>query len=201
MQLDASKLSAITEEPQQQLFVVSFLSSLERLVAALDADGSSAHQLPVQRELLRTIQYTKPPPTRLIRNIAGRIFSDIFTKGDRKLLYDTINELLQLVNSGKDKDLRVKHAAVHCLGEVFGAAGDSAISMATFATSSLLKLFKNSQNHSGLRCTIFKALGQIFTMVGEMSDESISRDAWKQARNSASGDKAAIVQCGALQVR
>lgn len=200
MQLDNSKLLSISEEPQQQLFVLSFLSNLERLVEALDADGASAHQLPVQRELLRTIQYTSPAPTRLIRNVAGRIFFDIFTKGDRKLLYDTINELLLLVNSGKDKDLRVKHAAAHCLGEVFGAAGDSAISMATFAISSLLKLLKNSQNHSGLRNSIFRALGQIFSMVREMSDESISRDVWKQARNSASGDKAAVVQCGALQV-
>lgn len=200
MQLDLSKLSAITEEPQQQLYVLSFLSSLERLVSALDNDGASAHQLPVQRELLRIIQYHTPAPTRLIRNVAGRILVDIFRKGDRKLLYDTVNELLNLVNAGKDKDVKVKHAAVHCLGEVYGVAGDSAISTATYALSSLLKLLKNSSSHAGLRSSIFRAMGQIFSMVREMSDESISRDVWKQARNHASGDKAFVSQCGALQV-
>ncbi|KAI5803154.1 armadillo-type protein [Geopyxis carbonaria] len=199
VQLDVTKLTAITEEPQQQLFVLSFLSSLERLVDRLDADGASAYQLYVQKELLRIVQFTTPAPTRLIRNVAGRCFHAIFEKGDRKLLYDTINELLALINAGKDKDIRIKHAAVHCLGEVFAAAGDSAVSVATFAASSLLKLLKNSQNHCGLRGSTFRALGKVFRMVAAMSDENIARDVWKQARNTVGSEKSAVVQGGALQ--
>lgn len=199
VQLDTTKLAAINEEPQQQLFVLSFLSSLERLIDNFDADDASAYQLYVQKELLRIVQLTSPPPTRLIRTICGRCFAGVFGKGDRKLLFDTVNELLALINAGKDKDLRVKHAAAHCLGEVFGAAGDSAVSVATFAASSMMKLYKNSQSHCGLRSTIMRGLGKIFKMVGAMADESVSKDAWKLGRNAAT-DKSFVVQASALQV-
>jgi hypothetical protein len=200
VQLDTTKLAAITEEPQQQLYVLNFLSTIERLVERLDADGASAYQLFVQRELLKTLQLTAPAPTRLIRNVAGRCFAGIFGKGDRKLLYDTVNELVGIINGGKDRDVRVKHAAVHCLGEIFAVAGDSAISVSTFACSSLLKLLKNSGSNCGMRSSIFRALGKVFRLVGGMADESTSKDIWKAARNAAGGDKAAVVQASALQV-
>jgi hypothetical protein len=200
VQLDFIKLAAITEEPQQQLYVLNFLSTIERLVERLDADGASAYQLFVQRELLKVIQLTAPAPTRLIRNVAGRCFSGIFGKGDRKLLFDSVNELVGIINAGKDKDVRVKHAAVHCLGEIFAAAGDSAISVSSFACGSLLKLLKNSGSNCGVRSSIFRALGKVFRLVGGMADESISKDIWKVARNAAAGDKAAVVQASALQV-
>jgi hypothetical protein len=201
VQLDTTKLSSISEEPQQQLYVLNFLSTIERLVDRLDSDGASAYQLFVQKELLRVMQLTTPVPTRLIRSVMGRCFAGIFEKGDRKLLYDTLNTLIGIVNAGKDKDVRNKHAAVHCLGEVFGTAGDSAVSVATFASSSLLKLLKNSGNNCGLRASIFRALGKIFSMVGTMSDESIARDVWKVGRNAGGGEKSAVVQVAALLVR
>lgn len=200
VQLDLTKLAAISEEPQQQLYVLNFLSTIERLVERLDADGASAYQLFVQRELLRVVQLTAPAPTRLIRNVAGRCFAGVFGKGDRKLLYDTINELLAITNAGKDKDVRMKHAAVHCLGEIFAVAGDSAISVATFACSSLLKLLKNSGANCGLRGSALGALGKVFGLIGGMADESNARDIFKVARNAAGGEKSAVVQASALQV-
>lgn len=38
-------------------------------------------------------------------------------------------------------------------------------------------------------------------MIGGMTDEPVAREVWKQARNIATGDKAAVVQASALQVR
>ena len=146
------------------------------------------------------MQLTAPAPTRLIRNVVGRCFAGVFGKGDRKLLYDTINELLVIVNAGKDRDVRTKHAAVHCLGEIFAVAGDSAISVATFACSSLLKLLKNSSANCGLRGSIFGALGKVFRLVGGMADEANARDIFKVVRNAAGGEKSAVVQASALQV-
>lgn len=109
VQLDMTKLRAITEEPQQQLYVMSFLNNLEKLVDRLDEDGASAYQLYVKKELFKIITLSAPAPTRLVRNQAGRCFVGIFEKGDRKLLYDTINELVGIVNTGKsDKDLKMR---------------------------------------------------------------------------------------------
>ncbi|KAL7269608.1 hypothetical protein RUND412_007710 [Rhizina undulata] len=199
VQLDMAKLQSIAEEHQQQLYVMSFLNKLEKLVDKLDEDGASAYQLYVKKEIFRVITLTAPAPTRLIRNQAGRCFAGIFAKGDRKLLYDTVNELLTIVNTGKDKDFRGRHAAVHCIGEIFGAAGDSAVSVCTYTCTSLLKLLKNAQNNCGLRGAILKALGKICSMVGHMTDEFVARDIYKVARNTAANDKAAAVQTSALK--
>lgn len=106
IQLDVSKVTAIPED-QQQIYILSFLRDLEKLVNELDEDGCSSHQLYVQKELLKVLKLSTPPPSKVTRNLVGRIFAQIFTKGDRKLLFDTINELTSIINVGKsEKDLR-----------------------------------------------------------------------------------------------
>ncbi|KAH0543337.1 hypothetical protein FGG08_002293 [Glutinoglossum americanum] len=198
-ELDVAKLQSLPHE-QQELYLLTFTTDLVRHVSNLDADGASAHQIYVRKELFRIISLSSTPPTRVIRNNIGRCFAGIFKKGDRKLLFDSINELLGIVNGGKgEKDFRVKHAAVHCLGEIFGAAGDSAISLSSITCNSLLRLLKPAQGHAGLRSSVFKALGKLFEMIKGSADESVARDVWKQARNVASSDKAAIVQISALK--
>src|SRR4051794_31320048 len=112
-ELDITKLPSLPPE-QQELYVLTFTSDLVRHVSSLDADGASAHQIYLKKELFQLISLPSPPPTRAIRNNIGRCFAGIFGKGDRKLLFDSINELLGIVNGGKgEKDLRMKHAAVH----------------------------------------------------------------------------------------
>ncbi|KAH0562317.1 hypothetical protein GP486_002982 [Trichoglossum hirsutum] len=198
-ELDITKLQSLPPE-QQELYLLTFTSDLVRHVSSLDADGASAHQIYLKKELFRIISLPSPQPTRVTRNNIGRCFAGIFGKGDRKLLFDSINELLGIVNGGKgEKDFRMKHAAVHCLGEIFGAAGDSAISLSSITCNSLLKLSKLTQGHAGLRGSVFKALGKLFEMIGGSADESAARDVWKQARNVASSDKAAVAQMSALK--
>ncbi|KAI9772863.1 MAG: hypothetical protein M1840_008745 [Geoglossum simile] len=197
-ELDITKLQSLPPE-QQELYILTFTSDLARHVSSLDADGASAHQIYLRKELFQIISLPSPP-TRVIRNNIGKCFAGIFRKGDRKLLFDSINELLGIVNSGKsEKDLRMKHAAVYCLGEIFGAAGDSATSLLSATCASLLKLLKPAQIHAGLRSSVFKALGKLFEMVGGSVDEPVARDVWKQARSVASSDKAAVVQMSALK--
>ena len=106
--LDVAKLQS-TAEDQQEIFVMSFLRDLERIVFRLDENGASAYQFYVKKELFRVLTLTAPAPTRVIRNQVGRCFAQIFKLGDRKLLYETLNELLNIANTntGKaEKDLR-----------------------------------------------------------------------------------------------
>ncbi len=198
-ELDVPKLHALPSE-QQELYLLTFTHDLTQHISQLDNDGASSEQIYLRRELFQIINLPSPSPTRVIRNNLGRSFAGIFEKGDRKLLFESINELLGIINAGKgEKDLKGKHAAVHCLGETFRAAGDSAISLASVACSSLIKLLKQAQNHAGLRASIYKALGLVFQGVGKSSDESVARDAWKSARAMATGDKAAFVQASACK--
>ncbi|KAE9374166.1 ARM repeat-containing protein [Stipitochalara longipes BDJ] len=200
-ELDVKKLASLPSE-QQDLYLLTFVSTLTKHVESLAADDCTAQQLYLKRELLQILNLAAPPPTRVIRNNLGRCFAHVLGKGDRKLLFETVNDLVGIIGSGKAKtegDLRTKHAAVYCLGDVFAAAGDSAIGLHPLACAALLKLLKPAQNNAGLRAAIFKALGKIVGMVGTSMDESISRDAWKQARNHASSDKSCLVQIAACR--
>ncbi|KAF9731917.1 hypothetical protein PMIN01_09846 [Paraphaeosphaeria minitans] len=197
-ELDIKKLHARPSE-QQELYLLTFSSDLARHVASLDADGASAHQMYIKKELFQIINLASPPPTRVIRENLGRAFHGIFSKGDRKLLFESISELVGILNgAGKtEKDIRAKHAAAHCLGAVFEAAGDSAIGLHPGAVASLLRLAKVVQNHTGLRATVLKAVGKVFKGVGRHAEEPIARDAWKQGRTLSAADKSALVQTSA----
>lgn len=193
-ELDIKKLHALPSE-QQDLYLLTFSSDLARHVASLDGDGASAHQIYIKKEIFQIVNLASPAPTRVIRNNLGRAIAGIFEKGDRKLLFESINDSVNILNAaGKtEKDIRTKHAAAHCLGSIFEAAGDSAIGLSPLAVKTLLGLVKFAQNHSGLRAALFKAVGKVFKGIHSHADELIARDAWKQARNAA-GDKSYIVQ-------
>lgn len=194
-ELDVKKLHALPSE-QQDLYLLTFTSDLARHVDNLDADGASAHQIYIKKQLFQIITLPSPAPTRAIRNNLGRAIFGIFEKGDRKLLFESINELVAILNAaGKaEKDVRAKHAAAHCLGAIFEAAGDSAIGLSPLAATSLLRLIKFAQNHTGMRATVVKAAGKVFKGVGGSADETIARDAWKQGRTLCAGDKSLLVQ-------
>jgi hypothetical protein len=197
-ELDIPKLHALPSE-QQDLYLLTFTSDLARHVSSLDADGASAHQIYVKKQLFQIINLPSPTPTRIIRNNLGRTFAGIFGKGDRKLLFESINELVAILNAaGKsEKDIKAKHAAAHCLGYVYEAAGDSAVGSSGLASMSLIRLLKIAQNHAGFRATIFKALGRVYRGIGGHADEAACRDVWKQARSAASGDKSLLAQANA----
>ncbi|KAL3425845.1 hypothetical protein PVAG01_02636 [Phlyctema vagabunda] len=200
-ELDIKKLQSLPSE-QQDLYLLSFVSILTKHVEGLDNDGCTAQQLYLKRELLQILNLAAPPPTRVIRNNLGRCFAHVLGNGDRKLLFETINDLVGIISSGKGKadgELRTKHAAVYCLGDVFAAAGDSAIGLHPLACSALTKLLKTAQNNAGLRGAIFNALGKIAKMVSGSMDESIAKDVWKNARNYAPVDKSALVQASACR--
>jgi hypothetical protein len=198
-ELDIKKLHALPTE-QQELYLLTFSSDLARHVASLDADGATAHQFYIKKQLFQIINLASPPPTRVIRNNLGQAFSGIFGKGDRKLLFESINELLAILNSASksDKGIRAKHAAAHCLGVVFEVAGDSAIGLSPLASTSLLKLVKSTaQTHTGFRATLLQAAGKVFRGVGRSAEEQVARDAWRQGRTLSAGDKSYLVQTNA----
>lgn len=200
VQLDVAKLQA-TPEDQQHIYLMSFMRDLERLVEKLDADGASSHQLYVQKEVFKVLRLNTPAPTKLIRTLAGRCLSLIFEKGDRKLLFDTINELLNMLNSSKnEKDLKGMMATLHCLGEVYEAAGDSASQLCTLTVSTALKVLKPASSHCGLRAIVYQALGKIAGTVAQSMDEGTAKDIYKSSRTAAASDKSVIVQVAALQV-
>ncbi|KAJ4268456.1 hypothetical protein NW762_002519 [Fusarium torreyae] len=200
-ELDLPKVQSLPTE-QQDLFLLTFVSSLTKHVLGLEADDCTAQQFYLKKEIFQIINLSSPQPSRVIRNNLGKCLAHIFGHGDRKLLFETINDLIAIISSGKSKtdaEIRTKHAAVVCLGDVFASAGDSAIGLHPLACTTLLKLVKTSSNNAGLRTACLTALGKIVGMVEGSMDEVIARDVWKQGRNHASSDKGHLVVASACR--
>ncbi|KAK8849177.1 Pof6 interactor protein 1 [Apiospora arundinis] len=203
-ELDLPKLQSLPAE-QQDLFLLTFISTLRAHVLQLPPDDCTAQQFYLKKEVFQILNLTTPPPSRVVRNNVGPILAHIFEHGDRKLLFETVNDLVNLVSNSKaktDAELRTRHAAVACLGDVYAAAGDSVIGLHPLACSALLKLLKNTSGNAGLRGAVLTSLSKIVGMVGPSMDETIARDMWKQARNVAAGDKghlAVVAACRSLR--
>ncbi|KAI9783710.1 MAG: hypothetical protein M1816_001191 [Peltula sp. TS41687] len=198
-ELDIVKLHSLPSE-QQDLCLLNFCADLAQQVDSLDKDAISAHQAHYKKEILKVISLPSPPPTRVIRKNLGRSFAGLFEKGDRRLLYETINELLGILNAAKgERALITKHAVVQCLGDIFEAAGDGAISLSGLTCLSMLRLYKAAQSNAGLRSSILEALGKIFGRIGKSVDETLAKDLWKLARTATSSEKAYLVQKSALR--
>ncbi|KAK4668446.1 uncharacterized protein QC764_707380 [Podospora pseudoanserina] len=194
-EFDASKLQGLSSE-QQELLVLNFVAALSKHVLALPPDDCTAQQVYLKKEIFKIINLAAPSPSRVIRNTLGKCLAHIFGLGDRKLLFETVNELVGIISGGKSKiesENRTRHAAVVCLGDIYGAAGDSAIGLHQLVCSALLKLLKASSSNAGLRAAIFTALGKVGKMLGGSLDESIARDIWKQCRSYATSDKGSLV--------
>lgn len=195
LELDVQKLHGLPSE-QQELFLLTYTADLVRFVDTLDGDGASAHQTHFKKKIFQIINLGHPTPTRVIRQNIARSLAVIFQKGNRKLLFETINELSTLVTGGSksEKDGYIRLAAIHCLGAVYEAAGDSAINLSTLVCVTLLKSLKAAAAHAGVRSNIFYALGRLYAGIGNGADESTAREVWRQARMAAAGDKSHISQ-------
>ena len=199
VRLDLPKVHSLPSE-QQQIYLFTFTVELESYATSIEYEVLCVQQSELTKELLQIINLSSPLPSKAVRNNLGRCYAIILGKGNRKTLFESVNQLLAIINAGKgEKDLQNKHAAVHCLGELYKAAGDSAINLSSLVCSSLIRLLKLAQYHAGLRAAIFRALGKVIGMIQGSVEESIARDIWKVGRAAASGDKAALVQARACQ--
>ena len=194
LELDVSKLHALPSE-QQELYLLTFVSGLWRHVEAQTNDALGAQVASIKKEIIKIIGLGAPSPSRIIRHTVGQILATLFVRGSKSLLFETLNDLLAILNAGKgEKDIGSKHATVVALGHVYLTNGESAVSQSGLICSSLIKLLKPAQANVGLKASIYRALSFIVKGLGPSIDESVARDIWKYARSAASGDKAAIVQ-------
>ncbi|KAH1495757.1 hypothetical protein LV164_007989 [Aspergillus fumigatus] len=198
-ELDITKLHALPSE-QQDLYLLTFTSDLVQYISDLDSASVSLQQKFLKKELFKILTLSSPTITRVIRNNLGRSFGAILGKGDRGILFETVTDLLAILNAGKNEaELKTKFAAAHCLGEVFAVAGESVFAQSGTVASGLLKLLKSSSNHTGLRGSTFAILRKVVVGAGVPVDEGTARDIWKQARNAATSDKSTFVQVHACR--
>ena len=197
IKLDVQKLHSLPSE-QQDLYLFTYAVELEAFITSLSYEELCDQQTHLNQEIFQIIGLLLPPSSKAVRGNIGRALAHIFRKGNRKSLFESVNQLITVISPGKgEKELQNKHAAVDCLGEVYKAAGNSAINLSGLACSSLLRLLKAAQSHAGLRAAIFRALAKVVGAIQGAIDETVARDIWKQARKAAGDDKAALAQARA----
>lgn len=70
-ELELSKLQSLPTE-QQDLFLLTFVSTITKHVLSLSADDCTAQQFYLKKEIFQIINLTTPAPTRVIRNSLGK---------------------------------------------------------------------------------------------------------------------------------
>ena len=191
---DVKKLHSLQSE-QQELYLLNYVTNLVKLISDGEPNDIDTDQQFLKNNLLQIINLSSPAPSRVIRASVGRSFAGIYEKGNRKTLYETINDLCSIALKNKTgKDLGARHTSISCLGAIFESSGGSAIGISGFATSSILRCLKVSQEHVGYRGTCYRSLAKIVKGTGHSIDESVARDIFKHARKAIANDKAYIVQ-------
>lgn len=106
--LDLNNLVSLPQE-KQSVLVLQWLTDCESFLTSLTPEEVSQHQQTFQQAFLNLLSLPTPPIGHVLRNCLGRCFSDIFTRGDRRVLFDTVSTLLQKTSQLRlDKEAKQK---------------------------------------------------------------------------------------------
>ncbi|KAF9207309.1 hypothetical protein BGZ49_000724 [Haplosporangium sp. Z 27] len=131
---------------KQELFVFQWLASVERELKRCGHDIFRIMQPNLERQLLKLISMPVPKPRHPIRRLIARCFLSLYVRGNSSTLFETIQILQSLIETGKgmgDKD--VKLAALHCIGVIMETVGEKIQSLVPDLATSFLKVIKSDK--------------------------------------------------------
>ncbi|KDQ54486.1 hypothetical protein JAAARDRAFT_80176 [Jaapia argillacea MUCL 33604] len=195
--LDESKLGGDDGE----IYLFNWLSSTEKLLEQSNPDSLKAAQSDLEATLVKVIiaQDPFPSPGRPLRNLVARCLITLFSNGESRTLFDTLQTFLRVAGDAKllDKDMN-KTAAVYCIGALMGVFGSQVMSLMTEITTVSLKIFK-SANSVLLRYHALVALRKSLSTARRAITDAVVKDVFKQMRH-ALGDKSLPIQRSASDV-
>jgi HEAT repeat-containing protein 5 len=213
--LDLVQLGTLAQE-KQTAAVFKWLADCESFLSDLTADDLSIHQQALIKAFLDLLSLPSPTLGRVLRACLGRCLSDIFERGDRKPLFDTVSTLLvRIAQFRVDKDNRQKQyrpypeyytlrltsesVTIYCLGATLGAGSDSVMQLIPETVSTLAKVIKTSSSDTGLRAVAFDSLRKALVKQISLKDEGVAKELFKLARSGVS-DKNVVIQERAAKV-
>ncbi|PPQ99633.1 hypothetical protein CVT24_005211, partial [Panaeolus cyanescens] len=140
-----------------------------------------------------------PAPGRAIRQLVGRCLVTLYTRGETRSLFDTLQALMRIVGDMKALDREVvKIAAFSCIGDLMAAFGANVMSFMAEICVVTIKTYRSS-NSPLLRYHSLIALQKALSTAKRAVSEPTTKDILKQMR-SALTDKSLPVQRAATQV-
>lgn len=146
--LDFGLLATETLVDRGEIWLLHWLKNLESAIEEVDEAVLKSHQAPLEGDLLRILTQIAPTsqpapvPARPIRHLVGRILVKLYTKAERRSLFDVIGALLKVAgsepakNSLDNKLYRI--ACFHVVGELMQAHGSQVMSQ--FAESVMVSI-------------------------------------------------------------
>lgn len=180
---DESILRTASEGQEAALFI--WLHTAEAELRNLNKEAMRAIQASLERTLARILSLDVPKPTLPVARTIARIYSLLYTKGDRRTVFDTVAGL-QLTLSPTAKGavpppLPNKIAIVYVLGVLTLNFGDGIGSLFATTASVLAKLSK-SGNDSVLRYEAFQSLTRSLEGSGRSASEVTAKEIVKATR-------------------
>ncbi|KAF8630901.1 hypothetical protein AX17_005259 [Amanita inopinata Kibby_2008] len=192
--------SEITPE-NGEVYLLQYLSSLEKQLGDVSLEGLKSKQSEVEKSLIKIIRAPEPYslPGRVIRNVVARCFVAIYTRGETRSLFDTLQAFMKIVGDLKSQEKEAKKiAAFSCIGELMGVFGSQFMSFMAEIVTVTLKTAKSS-NSPLLRYAALTTLQKALTTAKRAVTDSATRDIMKQSKSSLT-DKCLPVQRAATQV-
>ncbi|GLB35175.1 putative clathrin-coated vesicle protein [Lyophyllum shimeji] len=184
-----------------EVYVFQWLASTERKLADVTPQYLKGAQANIESTLVKIVTAPEPfpAPGRALRNLAGRCLIALYTRGETRTLFDTLQAFMKIVGDPKAVVKEPsKIAAFSCIGDIMALFGAQFMSFMAEISATVLKTVRNSQS-SLLRYHALLALRKSLTTAKRAVTDAASKDIMKQMRNALS-DKSLPVQRAAASV-
>ncbi|KAJ6560948.1 clathrin-coated vesicle protein [Mycena sp. CBHHK59/15] len=192
--------SEITGE-NGEMYLFQWLSSTEKSITDATLEHLKSKQADLEAALVKVVlaQDPYPVPGRALRNCVARCFILLYTRGETRTLFDTLQTVIKVIADFKTAD-RDSHkiAAFSVIGDLMKVFGSQFMSFMAEITIVAVKTVKSS-NSPLLRYHALVALQKSLTTASRAVTEASFKDVFKQMR-AALTDKCLPVQRGAANV-
>ncbi|KAJ7472591.1 clathrin-coated vesicle protein [Mycena latifolia] len=192
--------SEITGE-NGEMYLFQWLSATEKSIVDSTVEHLKSKQADLETTLVKVVlaQEPYPIPGRALRNCVARCLVALYTRGETRTLFDTLQSFIKVIIDFKTPD-RDSHkiAAFSVIGDLMKVFGSQFMSFMAEITMVAVKTVKTS-NSPLLRYHALVALQKSLTTASRAVTEASFKDVVKQMR-AALTDKCLPVQRGAAEV-
>ncbi|KAF8074912.1 clathrin-coated vesicle protein, partial [Lyophyllum atratum] len=184
-----------------EVYVFQWLSSTERKLAEISPKDLKGIQANIESTLVKIVTAPEPYPApgRALRNLVARCLVAMYTRGETRTLFDTLQAFMKIVGEMKAAVREAtKIAAFTCVGDIMATFGSQFMSFMAEICTTVLKTIRSSQS-SLLRYHALMALRKSLTTAKRAVTDAASKDILKQMRNGLT-DKSLPVQRAAASV-
>ncbi|KAI8913251.1 armadillo-type protein [Gorgonomyces haynaldii] len=200
LNFDHSKIQSADSLEKKEVFVLQWLSSLEKDLQSITRDVLKPYQETLEKQLINYLNTTEPKPSKPTRHLIAQCFNNIYTNGDPRTVFDTIAAIQNILNNKKLTEPSIKIACVHVVGCLTEKHGQKVLSLVPESCTIFLKFYKAAKEQDiPMRYETLKSLGLALRGASRGCSDQIAKDITKTVRYSIT-DKYPIIRSVSAEV-